>query len=117
MEQMQNTSTDDKQVSPPPQIDVPKPATDRFSNIERKLDEVVQQLRLMNHVRQHQDFSLAKLVAIVVQLMVVALLFWITVGALDLPELQPVTATTMKLFAAITLQLLALTCFILDRRH
>ena len=97
---------------PPPgqeSLAAPDPAA-----IAKKLDEILQQLKQLTRARQHRDFSLTRLIAVIVQLAVVAMVFWIAVGFVDLPKLNPITETTLKLLAATVLQLLALTCFVLD---
>ena len=93
------------------------PTTPDAAAITKKLDEILQQLKQLARLRQHRDFSLTRLIAVVVQLVVVALVFWIAVGLVELPRLNPVAETWLKLLAATLLQLLALTCFVLDRQE
>ena len=93
------------------------PTTPDAAAITKKLDEILQQLRQLTRLRQHRDFSLTRLIAVVVQLVVVALVFWIAVGLVELPRLDPLAETWVKLLAATLLQLLALTCFVLDRQE
>ncbi|NLX03933.1 MAG: hypothetical protein GXY33_02190 [Phycisphaerae bacterium] len=88
-----------------------------LKGVERKLDEILQQLRLIARVQQHRDFSLLRLIGIVAQLLVLVLLLWTAVGLLDLPELHPYSSVGLKLLGAIALQMLAMTFFVIDRQE
>lgn len=102
----------DDQRTPPWQ----KPQPPSAAGIEKKLDEILQQLRHLARLQQHRDFSISRLIASISQLLVMALLFWSVIGVLDLGNLTAGSAMQIKLIAAIVLQLLALTFFILDRQ-
>jgi hypothetical protein len=90
---------------------------DRLAKIQTMLSEILLELRQQNRMKIHSDFSYSKLIGAVCQLLVVGLLFWIIIGLADLGEISGPAGTMIKILAAILLQVLALTFFILDRQE
>ena len=103
-------------ATPPTEPPESESREDSMKNVEQKLDEVIHQLKQLNRLGHHREFSLSRLVASISQMMVVALLFWAVVGVLDVDGLTASGAVTLKLLGAIALQMFSLTFFILDRQ-
>jgi hypothetical protein len=101
------------------QTSSPAPDTrDRdLAAIHTTLEEILQQLKHRNRLGAQSDFSYTRLIASVAQLIVIALLFWTIVGLADLGNLAAPVGTMLKIFAAVLLQLLALTFFFLDHHN
>jgi hypothetical protein len=81
------------------------------------LEEILQQVKYRNRMNVQSDFSYTKLIASISQILVVVFLFWIVIGLADLGNLSAPVGTMLKIFAALFLQLLALTFFILDHHN
>ncbi len=84
--------------------------------IVQKLDEILTQLKQLNKVNMHRDFSFARLIGAISQILVIGMLFWTIVGLIDLGEISLPTATTFKILGATLLQMIALTFFVLDQQ-
>ncbi len=84
--------------------------------IIQKLDEILHQLKQINRVNIQRDFSFARLIGAIAQILVIGMLFWIIVGIIDLGEISIQAATTFKILGATLLQMIALTFFILDQQ-
>ncbi len=82
----------------------------------QKLDEILHQLKQLNKVNMHRDFSFARLIGAIAQILVIGMLFWTIVGLIDLGEISLQAATTFKILGATLLQMIALTFFILDQQ-
>jgi len=88
-----------------------------LDKIRTVLEEILQQVKQQNRIVYHRDFSYARLIGSVAQLLVVGLLFWAIVGLVDLGEIKGPDATMLKFLGAVLLQLLALTFFFLDKQE
>lgn len=119
----QNTQNENESMAP---IDAPAAPTssshtkgdvlEALAGIQRRLDDVAGQLRQQNRMRRHREFSVARLVATISQLLVVALIFWIVLGIMDLGNIPENSSLTLKFLGALILQMFALTFFVIDRQ-
>jgi hypothetical protein len=89
---------------------------DALAGIQHRLDDVAGQLRQLNRMRRHREFSIARLVATIAQLLVVAMMFWIVLGIMDLGNIAENSALTLKFLGALIMQMFALTFFVIDRQ-
>lgn len=90
---------------------------DEIKKLSTLTNEILQQVRQLNRLERHRDFSFIKLLATVIQIMVLGIIFWVAVGVLDLGnDIGSLYKENMKLLLAILLQLIALTLFIIDKK-
>ncbi len=86
-------------------------------NMEKLMREIRSQLRQSNRLTQQADFSVHKMVGALVQILVLAILFWTAIKSIDMGQVTAPTSVHLTLMVAIVLQLLALTFFFLDRQR
>ncbi len=89
---------------------------DQQARILHTLEEILQQLKQLNRINRQRDFSFARLIGAIAQILVIGMLFWTLVGVADLGEVSIQAATTFKILGATLLQMFALTFFILDQQ-
>lgn len=100
-----------------PSSSAPDTRDHELAAIRVTLEEILQQVKHRNRMNAQNDFSYTRLIASISQMVVVALLFWTVVGLADLGNIGAPAGTMLKIFAAVLLQLLALTFFILDHHN
>lgn len=97
-----------------PQRPASPPSLEGLERIAQPLQEIVQQLGTWDRRMAMADFTLSKLAGTVAQLFAAAAGFWALMGTIDPP---PGVVISSRWFAAIFLQLLALTFFLLHRQR
>jgi D,D-heptose 1,7-bisphosphate phosphatase len=78
-----------------------------------RVEEILSFLRMVDRRQQAEDFSLGRLVGIVVQMVAVAAMVWAIFSFIRSEEYG---AQIVRLLFALVLQMLALTCFLLSSR-
>ena len=113
-----------EKILQPPQADTAsnKPRregslTSSLGNMEKLMGDIRNQLRQSNRLAQQSDFSVHKMVGALVQILVLAILFWTAIKSIDMGQVTAPTSVHLGLMVAIVLQLLALTFFFLDRQR
>lgn len=93
------------------------PATEPSpARLESILEQLNDQLRQSNRLKQYDDFSLSRLAASIVQILALGLAGWAAFELINLSGVDPLDSAQLRLGGAIFLQLLALALFLISTR-